>query len=92
MVASVDLLEQIHQLFAEQIIEEINQYKAEGIPIPAADKAVYAKFLRDNSVFCVPKSNEDLMDLREELMNGNRDQAIAKLKSEISGVLENEDY
>lgn len=87
MTAPVNLLEEIHSLFAEQIKIEILEYRKEGMPIPAADKAVYAKFLRDNSIFCVPKSEEDLTDLRNALMSTDRNAAIAKLKSEISSSI-----
>lgn len=87
MTADVRLLEEIHQLFAEQIKKEILDFKKEGFPIPAADKAVYAKFLRDNNVLCVPASENDLVTLRDQLKSESRSKAMAKLKAEISGDL-----
>lgn len=92
MTANVELLEEIHALFAEQIKMEILEFRAEGMPVPAADKAVYAKFLRDNNIFCAPKSTEDLMELRKQLINGDRDKAIANLKREINASLDGDDF
>lgn len=83
MAANVELLEQIHSMFAEQIVHEIKMYRSEDVPIPAADKAVYAKFLRDNSIFCVPKSEDDLIELRDKLMGKDRNKAIADLKRQV---------
>ena len=90
MTASVKLLEEIHRLFAEQLKTEILEYQNQEIftPIPAADKAVYAKFLKDNNVLCVPASAEDLAELRDKLQGKGREQTIAKLKAEISGDLD----
>lgn len=82
MSASTDLLEEIHSMFAEQIKIEILQYRQENMPIPAADKAVYAKFLRDNSIFCVPKSEDDLLELRDRLLSSDRQKAVDELKKQ----------
>lgn len=80
MTAPVELLEEIHRLFAEQIKLEFEMYRGWNEPIPAADKAVYAKFLRDNSIFCVPQSTDDLVELRNRLISSDRSKAIEDLK------------
>lgn len=88
MTASTELLEEIHSLFAEQIKIEILEYRKEGMPIPAADKAVYAKFLRDNAIFCVPKSEDDLITLRDRLLGSDRQKAVDELKRQTLMDLE----
>lgn len=92
MAANTELLEEIHAMLAEQIIHEIKMYRSEDMPIPAADKAVYAKFLRDNSIFCVPKSEDDLMELRNRLMSSDRSRAIDELKRQAFEDLSNDNY
>lgn len=47
---SKDRLSELHAMFTELLIEEINIAKTEGIPVSAADKSVMAKFLKDNSI------------------------------------------
>lgn len=92
MSASNELLEEIHKMFAEQIIYEMKMYREENVPVPAADKAVYAKFLRDNSIFCVPKSEDDLLELRNRLMSSERTKAIDELKKQAFEDLESGEY
>ena len=58
------------------------------MPIPAADKAVYAKFLRDNAIFCVPKSEDDLITLRDRLLGSDRQKAVDELKRQTLMDLE----
>lgn len=92
MTASTELLEEIHSLFAEQIKYEINMFRAENMPIPAADKAVYAKFLRDNAIFCVPKSEDDLVTLRDRLLGSDRQKAVDELKKQTLMDMESGNY
>lgn len=92
MAANTELLEEIHSMLAEQIIHEIKMFRAEDMPIPAADKAVYAKFLRDNSIFCVPKSEDDLLELRNRLMSSDRSKALDELKKQAFADLEGNNF
>lgn len=43
-------LAELHSMFTEALIDELAEAKAENIPLPAADKSVIAKFLKDNEI------------------------------------------
>ncbi|QHJ82362.1 MAG: hypothetical protein [Caudoviricetes sp.] len=66
MAAKQSMLAKLHELLAEQMIDEINWYRENDIPVPAADKAAIAKFLKDNSITCDPADAGDLERLRDE--------------------------
>lgn len=66
MAAKESRLSALHELLAEQMIDEINWYRDNEIPVPAADKAAIAKFLKDNSITCDPADKGDLERLRDE--------------------------
>ena len=83
MAASMARLEELHELLAETFIDELKYYKAEGIPVPAADKSAAIRFLSDNSVVATPKSTEDLDKLREEFKSKPRGSRLAALRAEI---------
>lgn len=66
MAAKQSMLATLHELLAEQMIDEIKWYRENEIPVPAADKAAIAKFLKDNSITCDPADAGDLERLRDE--------------------------
>jgi hypothetical protein len=66
MAAKESVLSTLHELLAEQMIDEIRWYRENDIPVPAADKAAIAKFLKDNAVTCDPADKGDLERLRDE--------------------------
>jgi len=52
MAAKSAKLEALHELLAQIMIDELEWYASQDppIPVPAADKAAVAKFLKDNAV------------------------------------------
>jgi hypothetical protein len=68
MSAKSDKLGELHALLADIMIEELKWYRDQDppIPVPAADKAAVAKFLKDNNVTSDPVDDDDIQKLREE--------------------------
>lgn len=58
-------LSELHRMFTEALIEEIKQSKEDEVPLPAADKSVIAKFLKDNNI-TADADSEEMQDLRDE--------------------------
>lgn len=54
--ASTSLLEQIHQLLAEAMLEKLNDKDS---PAEAKDWAVIVKFLKDNNIDALAGTDED---------------------------------
>lgn len=63
--ASKSRLADLHRMFTEALIEEIEQSKIDEVPLPAADKSVIAKFLKDNDITADADSTE-MQELRTE--------------------------
>ena len=87
MAAEYSALEELHEILTQAMREELMYYRQEKIPVPAADKAVIAKFLKDNAVVSTPKSKEDLQKLREDFKKSPRGERLAKLREAIDGSL-----
>lgn len=58
-------LASLHSMFTEALIEELKQAHDDGVPLPAADKSVIAKFLKDNDI-TADVDSEEMQDLRDE--------------------------
>lgn len=58
-------LSELHRMFTEALIEELKQAHDEEVPLPAADKSVIAKFLKDNDI-TADADSEEMQDLRDE--------------------------
>lgn len=81
-------LSELHRMFTEALIEELKQAHDEEVPLPAADKSVIAKFLKDNDITADADSKE-MQSLRDEF----EDELAAKRearKQEILGNLSND--
>lgn len=65
MSAKVSRLNELHELLAELFIDDIKVAREEGIPLAASDKAVIAKFLKDNNISAEPDT-EDMQALNDE--------------------------
>lgn len=63
--ATKSRLAELHKMFTEALIEEIEQAQTGGVPLPAADKSVIAKFLKDNDITADADSAE-MQELRDE--------------------------
>lgn len=61
-------LEELFGLFTTQLLNEVKVAVAEGLPIPAADKAAIIRFLQINNMAYTPGDNDALIALREQLM------------------------
>ena len=66
-------LSELHRMFTEALIEEIKQSKEDEVPLPAADKSVIAKFLKDNDVSADPAEQGKLDDLRQAMINRSKE-------------------
>ncbi len=58
-------LASLHAMFTEALIAELSEARDEKIPLPAADKSVIAKFLKDNDI-TADADDESMGLLREE--------------------------
>lgn len=86
---SKDRLAELHAMFTELLIGEIQLAKEEGIPVSAADKSVMAKFLKDNSI-TADVDDDRMGQLRDEF----EDELAAKReerKRELLAKLETTD-
>lgn len=63
--ATKSRLSELHRMFTEALISELKEAGEEKIPLPAADKSVIAKFLKDNEITADADSTE-MQDLRDE--------------------------
>ena len=84
MKASSELLGQLHAALAQLMLDELRWYQEQDppIPLPAADKAAIAKFLKDNAITCDPASSDDLEDLRRQL-EGKREGNVTRLRTKL---------
>lgn len=63
--ATKSRLSELHKMFTEVLISELQQAKDEELPMPAADKSVIANFLKANNITADADSTE-MQDLRDE--------------------------
>lgn len=63
--ATKSRLAELHRKFTEALIEELEEARQQEIPLPAADKSVIAKFLKDNDITADADSAE-MQELRDE--------------------------
>ena len=82
MKASSELLGQLHAALAQLMLDELRWYQEQDppIPLPAADKAAIAKFLKDNAITADPADADELHALRERLKQAAEERQRAKLK------------
>lgn len=62
------LLEELFDLFIEQLLDEVKAAREEGIPLQAADKAAIIRFLQINNMAYVPGNSDALAALREKML------------------------
>lgn len=80
--ATKSRLSELHKMFTEALISELKQAGEEEIPLPAADKSVIAKFLKDNDITADVDSTE-MQELRDEF----EDELAAKRKARAEELL-----
>lgn len=84
MAAKQGILGELHEALAQLMLNELRWYMEQDppIPLPAADKAAIAKFLKDNSITCDPADNDQLEELRKQL-EGKREANVTRLKDKL---------
>lgn len=87
MAAKQGILGELHEALAKLMLNELQWYMEQDppIPLPAADKAAIAKFLKDNSITCDPADNDQLEQLRKEL-EGKREANVTRMKDKLKLV------
>jgi len=87
MAAKQGILGELHEALAQLMLNELQWYMEQDppIPLPAADKAAIAKFLKDNSITCDPADNDQLEQLRKEL-EGKREANVTRMQSKLKLV------
>lgn len=80
--ATKSRLSELHRMFTEALISELKQAGEEEIPLPAADKSVIAKFLKDNDITADADSAE-----MQELRDVFEDELAAKRKARAEELL-----
>lgn len=87
MAANNSVLGELHEALAQLMLNELQWYMEQDppIPLPAADKAAIAKFLKDNSITCDPADNDQLEQLRKEL-EGKREANVTRMQSKLKLV------
>lgn len=89
MAAKQSALGELHEFLAEQMLLELKWYRDNEIPVPAADKAAVAKFLKDNMITCDPADSGDLEKLRNEFAEARKarqDRALAAVELSSSDI------
>lgn len=71
--ASKTKLNELHEMLAEVLIEDLKQSILEKIPLPAANLGVIRQFLKDNEITASLES-DDMLQLRDSF----RDELAAK--------------
>ena len=89
MAAKQDILGELHEALAQLMLNELRWYMEQDppIPLPAADKAAIAKFLKDNSITCDPADSAQLEELRRQL-EGKREANKTRLQAKLTLVTE----
>lgn len=65
MSAKVSKLSELHEKFAQMLLDDIRVCQDEGIPMSSSDKAVIAAFLKNNGITADPDT-EDMKALDAE--------------------------
>ena len=74
-------------MFTEALIEELRQAGEDEVPLPAADKSVIAKFLKDNDI-TADADSEEMQELRDEFddeLAARREARKKEILNKISG-------
>lgn len=86
-------LAELHNMFTEALIAEVEEAKQENIPLPAADKSVIAKFLKDNDITADADDErmQQLGDEFEDELAKKRQERAAAILAKVRGTEEGED-
>lgn len=81
--ANKSRLSELHAMFTEALIAELKEAGAENIPLPAADKSVIAKFLKDNDI-TADADDAGMRELHDEF----EDEMAAKRKERAAAIMQ----
>lgn len=81
--ATKSRLSALHLMFTEALIEELKAAGEEKIPLPAADKSVIAKFLKDNDI-TADADDESMKELNAEF----EDELTQKRKERAASIMQ----
>lgn len=87
--AKKSALEELHEMLAEVMLEDLRQAKKDGIPLPAANLNAIRQFLKDNDVTASIEA-EDMQQLKQEF----KDELAAKRAArqlELENTLSDDD-
>jgi len=87
--AKKSALEELHEMLAEVMLEDLRQAKKDGIPLPAANLNAIRQFLKDNDVTASIEA-EDMQQLKQEF----KDELAAKREArqlELEKTLSDDD-
>ena len=87
--AKKSALEELHEMLAEVMLEDLRQAKKDGIPLPAANLNAIRQFLKDNDVTASIEA-EDMQQLKQEF----KDELAAKREArqlELEKALSDDD-
>lgn len=85
--ATKSRLSELHRMFTEALISELKQAGEDEVPLPAADKSVIAKFLKDNDI-TADADSEEMQELRDEFddeLAARREARKKEILNKISG-------
>lgn len=82
MAAPISKLSKLHELLTDIMLEELDMYRSEAMPVPSSDKAAIAKFLKDNNVTADPADRADLDALKDALL-GKQEAKRTKLAAKL---------
>lgn len=88
--ATKSRLAELHRRFTEALIAELEEARQQEIPLPAADKSVIAKFLKDNDITADADSAE-MQELRDEFNQDVEDARKARAASILGKLNGSED-
>lgn len=80
-------LSELHRMFTEALIEELKQAHDDEVPLPAADKSVIAKFLKDNDI-TADADSEEMQNLRDEFddeLSARREARKQEILNKVGG-------
>lgn len=78
-------LSDLHAKFTEALIKELEDANVQEIPLPAADKSVIAKFLKDNEI--TADADDEALGRLDNAFQDEMEAARRKRASQIMGKL-----
>ncbi len=91
MAAKVSKLSELHEKFAQMLLDDIRVCQEEAIPMSSSDKAVIAAFLKNNGITADPDA-EDMKALDEEFRKDAEEQRKIRANRILSTMSGDSEY